>query len=146
MEIFTSSASETKKLARQVVDRLKGGETIALFGDLGSGKTTFVQGLAEVLGIKGRVLSPSYVLIRQHQIPSRNKQRNISTLYHVDLYRLSGFGEISGLGLGEIISEPNSLLVIEWAERLGNALPQEAIKIYFTDLGNNKRKISVENI
>ena len=67
MEVFTSSAEETKELAAEIASALKGGDVVALYGDLGSGKTTFVQGLAKALGVKERVLSPSYVLMRSHQ-------------------------------------------------------------------------------
>lgn len=82
MEVNTKNANETKEFGKKFGASLKGGEVLALSGDLGAGKTTFVQGLAEGLGIDERIMSPTFLLMREHGIKFGGK------LYHVDLYRL----------------------------------------------------------
>lgn len=138
MEVITDSAVATQKLGQQLAQRLKGGETIGLIGELGSGKTTFVQGLAKGLGIKKRIISPTFVFIRPHSLPAKQ-----GVLYHVDLYRIGGSDEVRGLGLEEIWSEPRNIVVIEWAEKIKKILPEKTIKAFFEYLGKNKRRIKV---
>src|SRR3990167_10169634 len=89
MEIFTENANETKKFGREFSAFLKGGETICLSGDLGSGKTTFVQGLAKRFGIE-RIISPTFILMRTYKIDDKYQKGGIKYLYHLDLYRLEG--------------------------------------------------------
>ena len=115
---------------------------LALTGDLGSGKTTFVQGLAKGFGIKERVLSPSYVLIRQHKI--KNLKSEIGNLIHVDLYRLSGVQETEMIGLTEFIGKKENVVVIEWAERAGDLFGKSALHIDFEYGKNNQRKIILD--
>lgn len=143
METFiTSSAKETEKLGEKLAKRLSE-RIFALIGELGSGKTTFVKGFAKGLGIKKRIISPSFVFIRQYKIQSSiiNHQ---SFLYHVDLYRLEKPSDAKGLGLEEIWSNPDNMVIIEWAEKIKRLLPKKRIEIYFEYLGKNQRKITVE--
>lgn len=146
MEIFTKNFVETQKLGEKLAaDLLKGSvknNLIALYGDLGSGKTTFVQGLAKGLGIKKRILSPTFVLMREYQVQS--VKRKAHRFCHVDLYRINNEKDVEGLGLAEIWSEPNSLLTIEWPEKIERILPKERINIYFEYLTENERKIKIE--
>jgi tRNA threonylcarbamoyladenosine biosynthesis protein TsaE len=115
---------------------------LCLYGDLGSGKTTFIQGLAKGLGIKKRVISPTFMLIRMYQQEHRTKcieQR----FYHIDLYRINKVGEAKGLGLEEIFNEPKAIIAIEWAERIKEILPKKRIDIYFDYVSENQRKINI---
>lgn len=142
-EIYvTKSSKETQDLARKLAEKLRGDELIALFGDLGSGKTTFVQGLAKGLGIKQRIISPTFIIIRKYQIS--NIQYPISNFYHVDLYRIENLTELKNLELGEIINNKGDMVAIEWAEKIKNLLPKKRIEIYFEDLGEEKRKITLK--
>lgn len=133
-EIITNCFEETQKLGEKIGSDLKKGTILALFGELGSGKTTFVQGLAKGLGIKRRIISPTFIIIRKYQI---------SNFYHIDLYRIEE-EDIGELGLIEILKDKSSIIAIEWAEKLGKLLPKKRIEIHFEYLGENKREIKVE--
>ena len=136
----TQNAEETRKLGEKIARSLSGGEVLALYGELGSGKTTFVQGLARGLGIKKRVLSPSFTLIKQYKIsPPR-----CNTLYHIDLYRIENEKDADGLGLKEIWSDPKNICVIEWAEKIKKILPKERWEIHFEYLSENVRQIVIK--
>lgn len=124
----TKSAEETKLLASKFATK-HSGNIIALIGELGSGKTTFVQGFAKGLGIKEKIISPTFVLIKQY-----------STLYHVDLYRVENFQD---LGFEEILANPNNIVLIEWAEKFKN-LPKNTIRITIEKLAGDKRLITIE--
>ncbi|MBU0708862.1 tRNA (adenosine(37)-N6)-threonylcarbamoyltransferase complex ATPase subunit type 1 TsaE [Patescibacteria group bacterium] len=135
MKHLSHSAQETFKLGTNIAKKLKGGEIIGLIGELGSGKTTFVQGLAKELGIKERVISPTFVLIRQYQSPK-------FSLYHVDLYRIDRPGELKTLGLEEIWYHPQNIVIIEWAEKAKALLPQETIYLMFEYKSKSERIIT----
>ena len=98
----SSSEEETKKIAKDFAKLLKSGDVVALFGDLGSGKTVFVKGLARSLGIKTTITSPTFVLIKSY--PIYRAQKSLS-FYHLDLYRVSGTKDIKSLGLKELFSK-----------------------------------------
>ncbi len=135
-QYLTNSEKETKDLAKKLAKKLTG--VIALFGELGAGKTTFVQGFAKGLGIKEKIISPTFVLIRQHPIPNTTK-----TLYHIDLYRLDSAADLKTIGLNEIISNPQNLVLIEWAEKAEKYLPKNTVKITIEKMGENEREITV---
>lgn len=114
---------------------------IALTGELGSGKTTFVQGLAKGLGIKKRVLSPTFIMMRQYAIC----HMPYAFFYHIDLYRVENEKDVEGLGLEEIWSNPGNVVAIEWAEKIKKILPKRRIDIHFKYLNNNQRKITISH-
>ncbi len=134
MQYITNSEQETKKLAKNLAKKIKSG-VVALTGQLGAGKTIFAQGFAKGLRIKEKIISPTFVLIRQHKIPKTNK-----ILYHIDLYRIEDF---KGLGLEEIWSNPNNIVLIEWAEKTKELLPKNTTYINFKVLDKNKREITL---
>lgn len=105
---------------------------IALFGELGSGKTTFTQGFARGLGIKGKIISPTFIIMRRHK-----------NFYHFDAYRLKNEKDILALGWKEIINNPGNIVLIEWAEKIKKILPRKCVKIYFEHVDKNKRKIII---
>jgi len=142
---ITNSFEETQDLGREFAKTLKGGELIALYGNLGGGKTTFVQGLASGLGIKRRIISPTFIIIRSYKLRIKNHELRIMNLYHIDLYRAETADDIKGLGIDEIIGNSNNIIVVEWAEKMKGFLPKKRIDIYFEYLDENKRKIKFIN-
>lgn len=141
MKIKTKSAQETQKLAENLSQKFKNkGGILALIGDLGAGKTTFTQGFAQGLGIKDKIISPTFVLVRQHPIMNTK-----NVLYHLDLYRLDSNQEISELGINELINNNHNIVLIEWAEKINDQLPESAVKISFKRLSENEREIEVIN-
>jgi tRNA threonylcarbamoyladenosine biosynthesis protein TsaE len=120
--IITSNSYETKDLGKKLGKLLKAGDCVLLDGELGAGKTTFTQGIASALKIKGEVTSPTFVIAREHK--SLNDGPN---LVHVDAYRLSTLAEISHLDLASDIDK--SILVVEWGKGLVNDLVAQPIQI-----------------
>ncbi len=139
--LITKSSTETKDFARKFAKSLKGGDVLLLYGNLGSGKTTFVQGLAEGLGIKERIISPTFIIVREHKVMMNDKGLMINKFYHIDLYRVQDSKDIEGLGIKEILNDPNNIVAIEWAEKL-ELLPK-GIKINFEYISENERRISI---
>lgn len=143
MEILTKSARETKKLGEEFANCLKAGKAswrvLALTGDLGTGKTTFVQGLARGLGIKKRILSPTFIMIRSYALCAMP----YATFYHIDLYRVEDEKDVEGLGLEEIFADPDNLVTIEWAEKIKKLLPENTCWLKFEYQEGNKRQITI---
>ena len=134
---ITNSDKETKLLAKKMARKIKY-RVIALFGELGAGKTTFVQGFAKGLNIKEKIISPTFVLIRQHPIPETNK-----FFYHIDLYRLNSGDNLKTIGLSEVLSDPQNLVIIEWAEKAEDYLPKKTVKVTIEKKGGTRREITV---
>ncbi len=141
---ITNNSEETKKLGRDFAKSLRAGDVVCLYGDLGSGKTTLVQGLAKGLGIKKRIISPTFIIIRNYRF--KHCDLGFKNFYHIDLYRIESKGEIESLGLEEIINNKNNIVVIEWAEKMGKSLPKKRIDIFLEHLSDDKRRIAVEEI
>jgi len=131
---ITGNSGQTRKLGYDFAKTLNKGEIICLYGDLGSGKTAFVQGLARGLGIKNRIISPTFVIIRSHRL-------KVGMFYHIDLYRTEVEKDIENLGLEEIMNAPQNIIAIEWAEKLKDYLPEKRIDIEFVNEKENIRKI-----
>ena len=144
METITKSAQETQKLGEKIGLDLKQenlkNRIFCLYGDLGSGKTTFIQGLAKGLGIKKRITSPTFVFVRKYA--SEKNKSNLISLFHIDLYRIENFKEAKGLGLEEMMEDKQALVVIEWPEKIKEILPREKKEIYFSYDSENQRKIN----
>lgn len=143
-EIVTTSAEETQKFAEEFAQKVKPGEIITLSGELGAGKTTFVQGFAQGLGITQRIISPTFIIMRTYSISSPKSR--VSNFYHIDLYRTATEKDLEGLGLKDIFADPSAITVIEWPERLGNNFPKKNWDICIENLDENKRKIVVKKI
>ncbi len=136
MEIITKTGQDTSRLGESLGSQIKDCRLIALWGDLGSGKTTFVQGLAKSIGIKKRITSPTFLIAKPYVL-STDKY-----FWHVDLYRIAK-ANLADLGLKEIMDDPNNLMVIEWPEIIEDELPQKRIDIYFEKLKDDDRKIKI---
>ncbi len=136
---LTNSDLETQQLGFDFAKNVKSEDVILLFGKLGAGKTTFVQGLARGLNITDRILSPTFVFHRSHRVP----KNDIKTFNHIDLYRIETHTEIESLGLEEVVNEDNSITVIEWADRLSNFKHKQGYKIWFDYIDENQRQIRI---
>jgi tRNA threonylcarbamoyladenosine biosynthesis protein TsaE len=133
--VVCKSAEATRALAKEIGRRAVPGTVIALSGDLGAGKTCFIQGLAAGLGVEGPVASPTFIMIAEHagRLP----------LYHVDLYRTASLAEIRGLGLDELL-DGTAVTAIEWAERAAPLLPPRAIRIHIRGAGDEPRTVEID--
>ncbi|MEK7517152.1 MAG: tRNA (adenosine(37)-N6)-threonylcarbamoyltransferase complex ATPase subunit type 1 TsaE [Patescibacteria group bacterium] len=139
---ITESSEQTKNLGKRLAQDLKGGDVIALYGDLGSGKTTFVQGLAEGLGIKRRIISPTFIIIRSYKLSIKYEVLSMKYFYHIDLYRIDDRKSIKDLGIEEIMDDPKNIVAIEWAEKIRNILPRRRVDINFSYI-DNKRRVEI---
>lgn len=135
METKTASQQETLKFAAEFAKSLKAGDVLALFGDLGAGKTVFVKGLAKGLGVKAKVSSPTFVFLKIY------KGKKL-TINHIDLYRGEKITDFKDLGLDEIFGN-NDITVIEWAQRLEGKLPKKRIEIRIEKVNEKSRRIKV---
>ncbi len=135
LRFLSHKPQETVQLGKKIVQYLKPGDIVCLFGDLGSGKTTFVKGMAQGLGInRANVLSPTFVLmhIYEGRIP----------LYHFDFYRLDQPKEIMGIGYEEFFYG-DGITVVEWADRLKGLIPKQSIRIKFSYKNKEGRLITI---
>ena len=135
MEIKSASSEETKNLGKRFASNLHGGTTVALYGDLGSGKTTFIQGVMEGLGVENRVTSPTFVLLKMYITPKKH------TLFHLDLYRLETPQDIASLDLPALFNDQHAITFIEWPEKIEKLLPIDALRLTFTTGSKNERII-----
>ena len=140
----TKNYLETQQAGFDLAKNLKGGEVICLHGDLGSGKTTFVQGLAKGLGIDAKIISPTFIIMRSYEIRLKNEDLGFKNFYHVDLYRIENEKDVKGLGLMEFMKDPESVIAIEWPEKIENLLPEKRIDIIFNYLDEDRREIVFE--
>jgi tRNA threonylcarbamoyladenosine biosynthesis protein TsaE len=136
--IFKSnSESETKEIGRRLGSRLKIGDVVCLYGELGSGKTTMVKGIASALGIDERdIASASFVIIVEYN--------STIPFYHIDLYRVEG-DKVQELGLQDYVGK-NGITVIEWAEKAADYIPDKCISVKFHYTGENTRTIELQGI
>lgn len=136
MKIITKNKEETQALAIKVAKQLKGGEVLALEGDLGAGKTTFTQGLAKALGVKANVTSPTFVLLKIY----KTKHTSIKQMVHIDAYRLNTGTDLEAIGWQDYL-RPDTLVVIEWADKVKSAIPAKIKRFKFSLLANDKHQI-----
>ncbi len=130
--LVVQNEPETSIVTREVIESLSGGEganVLALKGDLGAGKTTFVQLLAQELGVRERITSPTFVIMKSYAIP---KHPHFSTLVHIDAYRVEDNNEMRVLGFDEVVSNPANLVCIEWPEKIADLIPENTRRIEIT--------------
>ncbi len=138
--VLTGSAADTNALGHTIGSRCTGGEILMLIGGLGAGKTTFVKGLAQGMGIEEQVTSPSFVLMNLYEGPF--------LLCHFDLYRLTTLEDVETIGIWEYAGDEHAVVVIEWADMLvESGFPPPYTKLCFDlEAGENNRKIEIEHI
>ena len=156
----TRSAKETQKIAAALAKKiekkgstldLKKGRTlkralvIGLEGELGAGKTTFIKGFARALGVREKILSPTFVLMKTHKLGKSaiHLPENHKFLIHIDAYRLKDHQDLASLGIKEILENPENIILIEWSDRVEKILPKQYMKIHMDHIEENIRKIRV---
>ena len=144
--IISKSVKETQKLAKEIAKGFKGGDILALVGDLGGGKTHFTKGIAKYFGINEDVQSPTFTLIHEYQCSKQiaDNSKQVYRFYHMDMYRLKNEKEARNLGLSEIFEDENGVSIIEWAEKIKNLLPKRTKFIEFGFVDKNTRRIIIK--
>jgi len=130
----------------------QGAFVIGLIGDLGAGKTTFVQEVAELLGVKEVVTSPTFVVMKKYKIGIVNKSETnlnvldvkFKTLIHIDAYRLDGVESASALRLDELLADPKNIIFIEWPGNIKEVLPENYVRIEIEHKGGEGRNIKIK--
>lgn len=138
--IISRNTIETKKIGRDLAAKFSGGEVVCLYGELGAGKTVFVQGMVEYFLPGKRVLSPTFIIVRQYTV----NHKSIKKFLHTDLYRLADLNEIKELEFFESANISDTVVAIEWAEKLQKLLPQKRIDIHINNLDGYRREIKIE--
>jgi len=143
-ENITNNQEETIALGKKFSQGLSGGEVILLIGDLGAGKTTFVKGAAEGLGVEKVITSPTFVIMKVYQT---KKHENIKSLVHIDTYRGMDAIELENIGAMEYFGRKDCVCFVEWGAGLEDYLKKrkiKTVKIEFGSLSENKRQINNE--
>ena len=137
MKLKSKTEAETRDIGRRIGERLKPGDVVCLYGDLGAGKTTMVKGIASALGISERdITSASYTIIAEYDADG--------PFYHIDLYRLTP-EQVPDLGLHEYLGA-DGISVIEWAERAVGEVPDDSIRISFDHKEDDLREIEIRGV
>ena len=144
MKFITKSEKQTIALGKKLARRLKGGEVLALTGQLGAGKTTLIKGLAQGLGIKRIITSPTFLLMRVYGV--RGNKKGIKTLVHIDCYRLKSSKDILAIGAQEYFGQKDVVAVIEWADKITKILPRQKLNIVLKWKDQNQRRINFYGI
>jgi tRNA threonylcarbamoyladenosine biosynthesis protein TsaE len=141
MEILSESLPETKDVAQKILDNLRKDRdtafVVAFYGDLGSGKTTIIQFLGKLIGVKKDILSPTFVIEKIYNLDDKE----FGKLIHIDAYRIDKPEELLDLGWENIIKDKNNLIVVEWADKIESILPEGTMRIHMEFVDKNKRSI-----
>lgn len=137
MKITTNGPEETEAFAEKLGKRLRPGTVLALFGDLGAGKTTFVRGLARGLGVTGGVSSPTYTIVNEYPGPV--------PLFHFDMYRLGSSDELFDIGWEDYLGR-GGVMAVEWSERVADAFDGDEVRVRLEKGAGDTRIISVEGV
>ena len=140
---LTTSEKQTFNLGKKLAKTLKGGEVLALTGELGAGKTVLIKGIATGLGIKKVVTSPTFVLMKVYPLKAKNYKLTADKLIHIDCYRTTNQQQITDIGATEYFGRADSIVVIEWAEKIKPILPKRRIDVKFEYAGKEKRRIFI---
>ena len=136
MKAISGSPEATVDIGYRIGKKLRAGDVVRLYGDLGAGKTTLVKGMARAFGIESKdITSASFTIIAEYP--------GSPSFFHIDLYRISGGADLEGTGIWDCIG-PHSVSVIEWAEHAEEELPGDSVKVTIQDIGNDMREITVE--
>lgn len=139
MKYISKSDLQTQKIGEDFALKLKGGDVVFLIGQLGAGKTTFAKGLAKGIGVKSRIMSPTFIIVREHEVAG-NKE--IKTLYHLDLYRLNSEKEVKNIDLHDILNDQEGIVVIEWP-KVGQSLVNKKVWNVILEQDDETRSINI---
>lgn len=168
MKIILKNLKDTEKIAKNFIKQIQlsldsnvakpGALVVAMYGDLGSGKTTFVKFIAKIFGIKNTITSPTFVIEKIYPIKTYNlskrlafnrtnkqKNRNFDNLIHIDAYRLNSVEELKTLGWEEISKNPKNIIFIEWPKNIKDILPKNVREICFKFINENTREIETSD-
>ena len=153
MIYYSNSKKETQKLAAKLADEMRNLQVrlvIALEGELGAGKTTFAQAFVGALGVKAKIKSPTFNIVKKYEIrntkseiDAKHKILNTKYVYHIDCYRLKDHKDALPIGIKEIFKEKDALVLIEWPERIGKILPKKLTRVHIDHISHNRRKIQI---
>lgn len=143
MEIISRSEVETKKIGRNLAAQLTSGSIIALYGDLGAGKTTLVKGIAEGFGVTNDITSPTFTLMNIYSIKAL-KHKSIKALVHIDTYRLKTEQELIDIGAEDYLGAPDTVCIVEWPEKIENIFRDKKIRdILIEHVSEHERQIKI---
>ena len=125
--IFLKNVEQMQSFASEFAKNFVGGEIYTFSGDLGAGKTTFIQGILKSLGASGPFTSPTFTIVNEYNL-NKTFNKTIDKIYHIDAYRISS-KDLENIGFGEMIQNPNALVLIEWPEKIQKSLPSNCINI-----------------
>src|SRR6185436_17120398 len=140
-EVLSNSLADTEQIARDLLAKLKPGDRATIFGlygDLGSGKTTFTQALGRLLGLTEPMTSPTFVIQKNYPLSGQKFAR----LIHIDAYRLSSGQELAKLGFSSLATDPSNLIIVEWADRVADILGEHQ-QLHFKFINEETRQISL---
>lgn len=145
MEILISkSESETVRLGSDFARKLKAGNLVAMYGDLGSGKTQFAKGICSAFDVKEVVNSPTFTIVNEYHGTLPGSKEAIR-IFHIDLYRLKNMEEIFGIGFDEYL-ESGGICLVEWAEKLNGIIPDERFDVKMSVVDATTREITVGSL
>lgn len=139
MDVISKSEEQTLKLGKAFGKRLKSGDIVAFYGGLGAGKTTFIKGVIQGLDIDDRVTSPTFMFMKMYITPQQ------ASVFHIDLYRTESEADVKALGLAELMEQDNVIMLIEWAEKMEQLLPEKTIKVAFTTKREGDRRLTSQS-
>jgi tRNA threonylcarbamoyladenosine biosynthesis protein TsaE len=144
MKVISKSLVDTEKIATDFIEKISVGVyntalVVGLYGDLGSGKTTFTQDIAKIFDIKEDITSPTYVIEKIYDI----NHRDFKKLFHIDAYRLGSAKELSVLDWNKTLADSRNIIFIEWPERVLEVLPKNHAKVFFKFISEFEREIEI---
>jgi tRNA threonylcarbamoyladenosine biosynthesis protein TsaE len=137
----TEGAEQTKAIGAGLGRLLRPGDVVLLHGDLGAGKTTLTQGIAQGLGVREQIQSPTFTLVAEHA--GQTATGKPITLYHLDLYRLAGAEDLESFGWEQYLAPVDGVSVVEWPERAGTWLPEEYLLVRLEPDGVDRRRVAI---
>lgn len=136
-KLISKSEADTAQLAAELAGKLPRGTVIALYGDLGAGKTVFSRAFAKAIGVKETVSSPTYTIIQEYQLDDGGY------FYHLDLYRIKNSRDALAFAVDEYLNDSNAYALLEWPERIEDILNPDTLKINIRHLSDTEREITV---
>lgn len=136
---YCADAEATTRAGEEFASVLRSGDIVLLSGQLGAGKTTFTQGVARALGVRERVTSPTFTMVRQHRC---HNEWGITTLHHCDVYRVTSLGEVLDLALGELVEE-SAVALVEWGELAASLFGRDVLRVSFDSDAAEGRNLEV---